>query len=277
MNGTGGFYGLTYQGGAYARGVAFELAPNSQNKKWTETILHSFGAGADGWPPNSLILDSSGNLYGTTSGVENSEGDGTVFELTPTAPGGQWTESVLYGFCSKENCADGAFPTGLIPDGSGNFFGTTSGGGANDNDDCTVQWTGFVGCGALFELSPKAPGGQWSESVLYNFCGQTNCADGAEPSGAPIMDGSGNFYGTTFEGGPYDAGTAFELDAQGTENALHTFCSQIQNNGDCTDGQFPEGGLIMDEVGNLYGTTTQGGANCQSQGGCGVVFELVND
>jgi len=170
-----------------------------------------------------------------------------VFRLTPRG-----VETVLYSFCAQTNCADGANPgAALIMDEAENLYGTTPVGGANDR-------------GTVFELTP---GGR--ETVLYSFCAQTNCTDGATPTAGLIMDKAGNLYGTTFHGGgTSDDGTVFVLTHRGTETVLYSFCAQT----DCGDGALPQAGLIMDKAGNLYGTTVQGGAN-NFLGG--VVFQLT--
>ena len=132
---------------------------------------------------------------------------GTVFEVTA---GGQ--ETVLYSFCEKDNCADGAVPfySGLITDASGNLYGTTKVGGRN-------------GVGTVFELTPAG-----RETVLYNFCSQGGCADGATPTAGLITDASGKLYGTTQSGGYDGGGTVFELTPNAaktkwTEKVLHLF------------------------------------------------------
>ncbi len=208
--------------------------------------LYAFRGGADGWQPTAgLILDASGNLYGTTSGG-GANLNGTVFELRHKAGGG-WTEKVLHTFNGKDGNAPYA---GLIFDSSGNLYGTTTVGGA-------------YGDGTVFELMPKAGGG-WTEKVLHDFNGK----DGYFPRGGLIFDDSGNLYGTTNIGGVYGVGTVFELMPKTgggwTETVLHDF----NNNG--IDGEGPDAGLIFDGSGNLYGTTTVGGANLN-----GTVFELT--
>jgi uncharacterized repeat protein (TIGR03803 family) len=220
----------------------------------TQTVLHSFGNGTDGaYLYAGLIIDGAGNLYGTTQ-EGGAYGFGTVFELTPEAGGG-WTENVLYSF--NNNGTDGVEPyAGLIFDGAGNLYGTTFVGGTYNG-------------GTVFELTPQAGGG-WTEKVLYSF--GANGADGDQPYAGLIFDGAGNLYGTTYDGGTYDAGTVFELTPQAgggwTENVLHTF----NDNG--TDGYLPLGGLILDAAGNLYGTT-QHGPSRKRNGCCGTVFELT--
>src|SRR5208283_5807094 len=170
-------------GGANMDGTVYELSPNGAGG-YNETVLYSFCSLAnctDGSYPDSYVpLDGSGNLYGTTyyGGLFASgpySGYGLVFELSPEPGGGcpsgsnsgnGWCETVLYSFLSTP---DGAFPfSGLTWDPSGNLYGTTYGGGS--------------GAGTVYELSPNG-GGSWSESVLYSFCGQPNCADGAHPDG----------------------------------------------------------------------------------------------
>ncbi len=204
----GNLYGTTSQGGTYIfRGTVFELTP-AAGGGWTETVLHSFGNGADADSPQAgLIFDAAGNLYGTT--VEGGTGSncifgcGTVFELTPAAGGG-WTEKVLYSF--NANGTDGYYPyAGLIFDAAGNLYGTTRYGGTSSG--CAPY-----GCGTVFELTPAA-GGTWTETVLHNF---GNGTDGATPLAGLIFDAAGNLYGTTSSGGTYGYGTVFELQVPAT-------------------------------------------------------------
>ena len=147
-------------------------------------------------------------------------------------------EKVLYAFCSQEPCVDGAYPTGpLIVDNGGNFHGVTQQGGAN-------------GGGTVFELAPDG-----TETTLYSFCPETNCPDGNNPLAGVIADSAGNVYGTTLNGGSHGYGSVFEVDTNGTETVLHSFCS----NENCADGQSPIASLITDTAGNFYGTTYSGG------------------
>jgi uncharacterized repeat protein (TIGR03803 family) len=242
IDAAGNLYGTTYQGGAYnSYGTVFELTP-AAGGTWTEKVLHSFGSGTDGLIPyGGLIFDAAGNLYGTTA-YGGTNDLGTVFELTPAA-GGTWTEKVLWSF---GNSTDGAYPwAGLIFDGAGNLYGTTSGGGT-------------YGHGTMFELMPAA-GGTWTEQVLHNFGSGT---DGSLPQASLILDGAGNLYGTTNDGGSYGGGTVFRFNTQG-EVLLQSFSG--------TDGANPYAGLILDAAGNLYGTTVAGGTSNQ-----GTVFEITN-
>jgi len=260
----GNFYGVTLIGGKACRGdggcgTVYKMAPDG-----TESLLYSFCSQpkcSDGaYPAGELVEDSSGNLYGTTSSG-GAVGYGTAFKVTP---GG--TETVLYNFCTLANCTDGANPEyGLVMDGAGNFYGTTTYGGANLDSPC--------GCGTVFKLTP---GG--AESVLYSFCSLSQCADGLFPMANVVMDKSGNFYGTTVYGGSgegYDCygsngcGVVFRLAPDGSETVLHSFC--IEQN--CPDGLEPTAGVLLDPSGVIFGTTP-GGGRCFD---CGTVFKLTPD
>jgi uncharacterized repeat protein (TIGR03803 family) len=229
-----------------------------------EKTLYNFTyrnqAGGDN-PLAGLIFDQAGNLYGTT--VEKGVNYwGVVFKLAPNGDG-TWTESVLYSF---RDGSDGAYPwAGLIFDQAGNLYGTTSWGG---DSSCTYGY-GY-GCGVVFKLAPNSDG-SWTESVLYTFTGG---ADGAVPAAGLIFDQSGNLYGTASAGGAQGDGVVFELtpnaDGTWTENVLHAFAGG-------KDGVGPVAGLILDQAGNLYGTTSGGGIiKCGGSGsGCGTVFKLA--
>jgi uncharacterized repeat protein (TIGR03803 family) len=239
----GNLYGTAAHGGASHGGVVFKLAPDGT----TYTVLYSFcrlPSCSDGSTPEAgLIVDSAGNLYGTTTGggVSTSlcAGCGTVFKLAPDG-----TETVLYSFCSKPGCNDGLGPqAGLIADSTGNLYGTTHDGGGSG--------CGGLGCGVVFKISP---GG--TETVL------TGASDGAGPSAGLIADSAGNLYGTTGDGGAAGQGVVFKVSPGGTETVLHSFTG--------SDGATLQPGLIADSSGNLYGMTTQGGASGQ-----GVVFKLA--
>ena len=203
----------------------------------TETVLHSFGATAtDGATPSAgLIMDSSGNFYGTTeTGGPNNVG--TVFKITPTG-----TESVLHSFGAT--ATDGTLPfAGLVMDGSGNLYGTTTGGGPHSQ-------------GTVFKITPAG-----TETILYSFTGGS---DGGNPEAGLLMDSGGNLYGTTDQGGSSDSGTVFKLTPAGNETILHSFAGGA-------DGSLPRAGLIMDSSGNLYGTTYQGGSSNN-----GTVFKIT--
>jgi uncharacterized repeat protein (TIGR03803 family) len=248
----GNLYGTTVGGGIYGQGAVFELSPKVGGG-WIEGVLHNFNNnGKDGTAPyGSLVLDSAGNLYGTTSrgGVYD---NGTAFRMSPKTGGG-FTEVVLHNFIS--NNKDGKVPSSqLIFDSAGNLYGTTN-------------YGGVYNYGTVFELSPPASGNQWTESVIYSF---PNSVDGFAYYGLAI-DSAGNLYGTTV-GLTNSTGTVFELSpATGgtwTPQVLHTFCSET----DCADGSMPVGSLIFDASGKLYGVTRSGGQGKNPQG---TVFELT--
>ena len=248
LDGAGNLYGTTYYDGIYFVGTAFELSPNGSGG-WAETVLHSFDPrGTDGaLPYAALLFDSAGNLYGTTT-ESGTNGDGTVFELSP-AEGGNWTETTLANF----NGPDGATPlTGnLVFDSAGNLYGTTNDGGT------------YYGHGTVFELTPNGGGG-WTDDVLHNFA---NGSDGNSPYAGVIFDTHGNLYGTNIYGGTNSWGTVYELSPNGSGGWTEVILHDFNNNG--TDGIYSLGSLIFDSAGNLYGTTLEGGAN-----GAGIVYEL---
>jgi uncharacterized repeat protein (TIGR03803 family) len=302
---SGNLFGTTESGGTAPCecGTVFELSPTSTGE-WKEKILYSFtGTNGDGYGPlGGVIFDQSGNLYGTTPSGGNQTCDGnvpcgTVFELSPSRKGG-WTETVIYKFNSSDSFEPMA---GLVIDEQGNLYGTTTqignvfqlvhtlGIGWQENTLYTVggyvkgslvldeqgnlygtTWGGGSSQqGAVFKVSRS--GNMWTGSILYSF----NRADGWWPDSSLIFDHEGNLYGTTSEGGVYDAGVVFKLThALGdvwTETVLHNFMGV---NG---DGAIPTSNLIFDGSGNLYGTTTLGGTNGGGCGGvgCGTAFELI--
>ena len=239
---TGNLYGTTSGGGIYGKGTVFELSPGG-----AETVLYNFGNGADGQNPYAgVIFDNSGNLYGTTR-LGGSFSYGTAFELSRNGAGG-WTETGLYSFGAGPN--DGRNPEAvLVPDSSGNLYGTTVHGGAN-------------GFGTVFELLTNPLNNRCCrEAPVYSF---GSGSDGHNPFAGLIFDSSGNLYGTTSGGGIYGKGTVFELSPSGTETVLYNF-------GNGADGQNPYAGVIFDSYGNLYGTTANGGLYSG-----GTIFELLS-
>ncbi|MGA2906031.1 MAG: choice-of-anchor tandem repeat GloVer-containing protein [Candidatus Korobacteraceae bacterium] len=242
----GNLYGTTF--GLF--GTVFEL--RYIHSYWMFSVLTAMPVGGqDGLRPQARVIRGPGGvLYGTTYEGGGSCSCGVVFELQPppTAPPtalAPWTETVIHSFSGP----DGAYPgyADLLFDRQGNIYGTTTEGGE-------------FGQGAVFELTPS--NGAWTESVIYSFSG---FADGGTPYGGLIFDSAGNLYGTTTSGGQYQGGTVFELTPSGsgwTETVLHSFQS--------SEGTFPEGGLIFDASGNLYGTAESGGLG----GYDGSVFEL---
>jgi uncharacterized repeat protein (TIGR03803 family) len=300
MDQAGNLYGPTTLGGAANLGTAFELTPGA-NGKWTEYVLYSFTKGNDGISPqSSLIFDLAGNLYGTT-GFGGAHGLGTAFKLTPGA-NGKWTEHVLHSFTGGN---DGGVPWGpLVLDQVGNLYGTTTNGGAAKigtvfelTPGANDQWTEHVlhrftgrndgagplapvifdrvgslygttfqggrgGWGVVFKLTPQADG-SWKEKVLHSFRGS---GDGG-PTAAPLtFDQTGNLYGTTFQGGRGGWGVVFKLTPNSNgrwhETVLHTFQDH--------PGALPQAGVILDALGNLYGTTS--GDNSATAGS---VFEIT--
>lgn len=267
----GNLYGTTAAGGGFNTncpngwcGAVFELTPTGDGR-WKEIVVHDFTWGKNGSVPQSgLIFDSSGDLYGTTSeggrGSCNFRACGVVFELTPIAVD-EWKETVLYAFSGGD---DGGSPfAGLIFDAAGNLYGTTELGGDR-------------GLGVVFEMM-RTSDGTWKEKVLHSFTGGK---DGGLPVGGLIFDGAGSLYGTTMEGGGENCGggacgVVFQLtpssNGKWREKVLHSFTGTI-------DGVFPNGSLVFDAAGNLYGTTEEGGGVVDCQGlpyGCGVVFQLT--
>jgi uncharacterized repeat protein (TIGR03803 family) len=213
----GNLYGTAIDGGAHNGGTVFALVPPTKaGDPWTETVLYNFCsdggvACTDGGSPFAgLVQDAAGNLYGTTQ-VGGAIGGGTVFELAPPAkPGGPWTHSLLYSFCSLANCTDGSSPYAGLIYVAGGLYGTTNSGGVG------------LGNGTVFKLAPQ-PSGLWTYTVLYSFCPGTGiCPDGSEPFGSLINDATGNLYSTTTYGGLYSEGTVFELTggAQKANDAL---------------------------------------------------------
>jgi uncharacterized repeat protein (TIGR03803 family) len=249
----GDVFGTTTYGGADGccsepAGTVFEIAPSG-----VFTTLHSFcsvGSCLDGIIPYAgLVQAANGDFYGTTEGggVTGSN-SGTIFKITPSG-----TLTTLYTFCSQNSppmyCTDGEAPTGgLVQAASGEFYGTTKAGGAN-------------GWGTVFKISPSG-----TLSTLYSFCSQTGCADGEYPYGGLVRAASGNFYGTTANGGASDAGTIFKITPNGTLTTLHNFCSQAG----CADGSDPQAALIQATDGNFYGTTFYGGDDAG-----GTVFKIT--
>ena len=278
MDSSGNLYGTTYQGGAIGAGTVFELVNSSGS--YSENVLYNFAPTVSGicvigcafvyigdgaFPQAGLIMDSSGNLYGTTY-TGGANGYGTVFGLFKSSAG-TYGEKVLYSFTSANG--DGAYPqAGLIMDSSGNLYGTTYQGGKSST-------TFASGAGTVFELVNSS--GTYTEKVLYSFTGPTG--DGANPEASLIMDSSGNLYGTTKYGGAgctniLGCGVVFELvNSSGTygEKVLYSFAPTVSNSTLSGDGGIPQAGLVMDASGNLYGTTSRGGANDY-----GTVFDLVN-
>jgi uncharacterized repeat protein (TIGR03803 family) len=186
----GNLYGTTTQAGAFSGGTVFELIRQS-NGQWKEKILHNFGAQPhDGQAPyTSLIFDSSGNLYGTTTGG-GTDGNGTVFELIPQE-GGLWKEKVLQDFGGSNG---GYASSALVFDSAGNLYGATF-------------YGGLYGGGIAYQLTPRGDG-SWSQQILHNF---GNGTDGSSLLGSLTFN-AGNLFGTTQSGGTVAEGTVWEIE-----------------------------------------------------------------
>jgi uncharacterized repeat protein (TIGR03803 family) len=248
----GNLYGTTLWGGGGCKGQGcgsvYKLTPSSTG--YTEQVIYAFKGIPDVENPTSILIDSSGNLYGTsfTGGAYNS---GTVWELSPS--GSTWTETILYSFGGYSG--DTGSAASLVTDGT-NFYGVGEGGAAYTD-------------GAVFELSPSASG--WTESILYSFTGGK---DGGGPDSL-TMDTAGNLYGATVAEGDSTCsglfgtgcGTVFSLQPSSGSWVLHLLYTFHGTKG--PNGAQPFGGVVLDASGNLYGATYAGGINEQ-----GVVYEL---
>jgi uncharacterized repeat protein (TIGR03803 family) len=286
----GNFYGTTYGGGTHI-GTVFKITPAG---KLTKLVTFNTNNGA--YPYAGLVLASDGNLYGTAErGGANGCGGamhcGTVFKITPA---GKLT--TLYNFCSKTNCEDGWYPESELVEGTdGNLYGTTTAGGTYDSgtiyritlsgklanlysfsDDGSAFKSGLVqatdgsfygttwaegtsGMGTVFRITPSG-----DFATLYSFCSRQGCVDGRSPRAGLLQAGDGNFYGTTTGGGTYGGGTVFKITPGGTLTTLHSFCVQAG----CP--VYPWAALTQGTDGNLYGTTSAGGANPD-----GVIFTIT--
>ena len=252
-DGVSPLYGTTLLAGLFGGGVVYQLTPGSGGT-WTQSVVYAFCSQSacigNYAPAGGLIVDGGGNLFLNTS-REPFGGDGAIVELTQKH--GTWKATQLHAFCSEIPCDDGGIPLGqLLLDAAGNVIGTTQIGGKNNE-------------GTLFELSPTKR--KWKERVLYSFCSEQNCADGASPIGGVTMDGAGNLLGTTEVSGSglRSGGTVFRYGA-GTLDVLYSLCQQDS----CADGNFPVSAPIVDPAGNIFGTTVTGGA-----AGHGVIYEIT--
>lgn len=295
MDKAGTLYGTTEAGGGatdcpYGCGTVFELAASG-----TESVLHAFKGGNDGEIPlGGLIIDSRGDLYGTT---EKGGHNGIVFRIAPDGK-----EKIIHAFAGAGQ-GDGGQPGAvtLAKDSTGNMYGTTQAGGVyrygtvfklssdgtetvlysfTGGSDGGAPYAGVIidasgnlygttprygdmncnygeGCGTVFKVASDG-----TETTLYTF---TDTGANAAPMSPLVMDAAGNLYGTT---NGFSPGGVFRLSPDGTEKLIYTFTGGL-------DGEAPYGGLIMDRKGRLYGTNSGGGGgNCDNGFGCGAVFEL---
>jgi uncharacterized repeat protein (TIGR03803 family) len=299
MDMAGNLYGTTYIGGYKNHGVIFELQ-SGVSGKWIYKTLWTFcrvqKCSDPGRTEAAVVLDTSGNVYG--SGPFGREGRYQIFEIAPdgtyallhvlatgevlngmltyagaeggspydgssplygttadsafalTSLRGRWREQSLYTFCSQPDCSDGedadASPTVLSPQ---ELIGVTARGGTFHD-------------GVLYSLQSRKKG--WFEQSLHSFCQMSGCTDGSLPATPAIEDAAGDVFGTA-GGGDYQQGVVYELAADGTFDVLYSFCQQTN----CRDGAAPQGGLALDPAGNLYGTTSAGGAH-----GVGTIYEV---
>jgi uncharacterized repeat protein (TIGR03803 family) len=307
----GKLYGTAIRGGNLSYeygtgcGVVFELTPAPQ--RWKETVVHAFHLKDGCMPQGELVWDGAGNLYGTTSiggdlSCARGDGCGTVFKLSRSAAG--WKLITLHAFHGK----DGGSPVSLLRDRSGNFYGATAGGGDSElggtvfklspsgktwklttlysftggNDGSsplagvvfdqsgalygTTYYGGTYGLGVVYKLTPAKPA--WKEKVLHTFAGGQ---DGGNPYSNLLFDPQGNLYGTASAYGGENHGEIFKLTNSGgqwTESIAFSFNE--------SDGSAPEGDIIWDASGNLYGTTSAAGDFCNGdQSGCGNVYEFT--
>jgi uncharacterized repeat protein (TIGR03803 family) len=232
MDKKGDLYGTTSASGPGGDGTVYKLAANG-----TFTVLHAFGGSDGNTPFDGLLMDKAGNLYGTTL-YGGSNNDGVVFKI---ASDGKYT--VLHSFAGD---SDGEYPQcALIMDASGNLYGTTGGGGINNN-------------GTIFEIATNG-----TETVLYSFAE----ANGTIPT-TLSMDDAGNLYGTTQAGGTYNYGSVFEFATNGTLSTLYSFPWG-------SGGFDPFDGVTINKSGSkILGTTSAGGGTGCGGGGCGIVYEL---
>jgi uncharacterized repeat protein (TIGR03803 family) len=271
----GNLWGTTCWGGAHNNGTVFELTPTLSGP-WNETTLYSFGSQLnDGqYPVSGLIMDSAGNLWGTTENG-GQYGYGTLFEIqypytNPVTP------TIVHSFgCNQLPCPqkaplpdEGLYPVSGVVESLGNLYGTTQYGGSSGNND--------FGYGTVWQYSAG------TETAIYGFCGQSGCTDGQNPAAgliANVVSNAVTLYGTAELGGQTGYGTVFVVEPNGNQlaqlNVVYTF--------DNTHGAYPVAGLVADSTfTNIFGTTAGGGnANCNfvqqdSYGpGCGVTFQLA--
>jgi uncharacterized repeat protein (TIGR03803 family) len=305
MDSAGNIYGTSVQGGDFGAGTVFELTHSGD--AWTHTVLYSFTGGVDGGEPyKGVTLDAKGNLYGTAvtggMGLSCEGGCGVVYKLTKS--GKSWVQSVIYSFnggddgsgpgsgvtFDKSGTLFGMTPTGgayglgvvyqLKPDPNGNwkfsvlhaFTGGTDGANASagrlildksENLYGVATTGGANGQGVVFRLMRAASGHVFLQT-LYAFKGQP---DAGFPYGGLTFDAQGNLYGTTYYDGENNLGAVYELtnkNGQWAESVLYSFEGG-------SDGSSSLSNLVFDASGNLYGTTSEGGAGC----GCGVIFKLA--
>jgi uncharacterized repeat protein (TIGR03803 family) len=251
----GNLYGTTAEGGAYVSGTAFELTPDSGG--WTFTdfydFCHEYGCPDGGDPSAGFVMDGAGNLYDSAPGGTCHD-FGVAFEFTPGSGG--WDENILFDWGCRNYDATASYAP-LTLNKAGDLYGTSYNGGR-------------YGGGTVFKLTREP--GVWKERLLYSFCkeGGYRCSDGSGPEGDVILDAEGNVYGTTNGGGPYGAGTIFELRPSRREGWKRIMLYDFADQG---KGVAPVS-VVRGATGTLYGTAALGG-NSRCNAGCGAVFKLA--
>ena len=254
LDSAGNLYGTAVEGGTGGTcvesgcGVAYKLTNNGGT--WTQTVIHNFTGGNDGYGPGSgLSFDKAGNLYGMTP-TGGAHGLGVIYQLVPNTDG-TWKLRVIHAFTGGTDGGTGSAGR-LFIDSDGNLFGVATVGGAN-------------GAGTAYKVTPGT-NGRWRLTTLYAFKGSP---DAGFPYGGLTFDSAGNLYGTTYYDGANDLGAVYELspksDGTWRERVIHSFAGGA-------DGNSPISTLVSDLAGNLYGTTSEGGA---AACGCGTVFKLT--
>jgi uncharacterized repeat protein (TIGR03803 family) len=305
-------FGTTYYGGTNNFGEVFELT--SSGGQWTESVIYSFlgPSNSDGANPfGGLVLDSDGNIYGTTyAGGPSSQG--TVFELSKS--GSTWKETVLHSFADI-NGNDGQHPYGALTfDAGDNLYGTTLYGGkfnggtvfqlkpsngkytyklihgfATSASSAYAPYGGLVvdsktgylygttyNGGAVWNAGAvyqmRLISGKWFFSVIYNFLGDSL---GQYTEAGLTIDANGNLFGTNYQGGDFNLGDVFKLTAgknnKWTQKIIYSFKGYTKK-----DGAYPYfAGVTIDSAGNLYGTTYQGGSSAANNLNYGTVYKLA--
>jgi uncharacterized repeat protein (TIGR03803 family) len=310
----GNIYGISDVGATVNNlGTLFEITPNGGVTAAYTFCPHGGSGCIPTIAPESLVPAPNGDFYAAgKEGAKNyycgsRDGCGTFFRIDSSG-----VKKTLHAFCyqqGRSDCPDGAFPFALFQGRNGDFYGLTSKGGANgigtvfritSHGDlstlaslctlgpCPLGLNGLMeaadgnlygtstsgganSVGTIFKVAPDG-----TLSTFYNFCTQTNCADGADPFAVPIQGTDGSLYGTTYEGGAGSAsGTVYRITPGGTLTTLFTFCLQGRSPSNCPDGDGPSAPLVQATDGNFYGTTALGGAlseDCVI--GCGTIFRL---
>lgn len=243
----GNFYGATNLGGAFNRGTIYMVTPQG-----TLSSVYAFcaqGSCPDGAAPQALTLGADGDFYGITEAGGGTTFAGSFFKITPDG-----TLTTLYNFCPKPGCFQGMSPSGALALGTdGNFYGTT-------------QIGGYPGHGVVFKITPTG-----TLTTLHVFCKETNCPDGSTPAAGLVLARDGTFYGTTTRGGAAQQGTIFRIGPSGNFTTLHSFCMETN----CTDGQFPNGPLVVTFDGNIFGAAGGGGTGSLNGSPAGIIYELT--